>query len=69
MTRDDAIKIITSCKKIKPDDDINKFCSFAKISESEFFEIAEKFKNLDIWKKNSEGKWYIPDYLIKNWEW
>jgi hypothetical protein len=32
-------------------------------------EYGEKFRNMNIWKKNSKGNWYIPDFIIPNWSW
>ena len=35
----------------------------------EFFRIAERFRNKDIWYENKNGKWQIHNFLIKNWDW
>ena len=41
--------------------DIKKFCSYCGISTIKFFQIAEKFRNKNIWKKSKKGKFYIKD--------
>ena len=33
-----------------------------------FFDIANSFRNKNIWEIN-KGKWYIKDFLIKDWKW
>ncbi len=69
MTREKAINLIIDSKEMKPDDDIKSFCKFAGISEIYFFKIAERYRNQDIWKKKDDGKWYIPNHLIQDWNW
>jgi len=49
-------------------DDIDKFCAFAGISRERFFEIAERFRNRQVWQQ-SGGAWRIPGFLIPNWNW
>ena len=44
-------------------DYINDICEFLSYEKDEFLNILEKFRNLDIWKKDSNGNWYIPNYL------
>ncbi|MFA6253158.1 MAG: N-acetyl sugar amidotransferase [Patescibacteria group bacterium] len=41
---------------------IKKFCSYIGISEKKFWEIAEKFRNNDIWQ-NIGGEWHIKTVL------
>jgi len=41
-------------------EDISKFLGYTK---SECLNILEKFRNLDIWKKDEDGKWFIKNYL------
>ncbi len=69
MTRENAINLIIDSKEMRPDEDIKSFCKFVGISELYFFKIAEKFRNHDIWKKKENGKWYIPNHLIHDWNW
>ena len=50
---------------------LEKFCEFTKHTKSEFFEIAEKFRNRSIWKKikGRDNKWYIPKFIINKDIW
>jgi N-acetyl sugar amidotransferase len=66
LSRDEAINIISQKGEQIPLDDISKFCNFTNIDLKSFFEICEKFRNLDIWS-HSSGKWKLNNYLIKNW--
>ena len=63
LKRNDAIEIIKKNKNEPPNDDIKKFCKFVNISKKEFFRIAETHRNKKIWKKNSNNKWFIKNFL------
>ena len=52
-----------------PKKDINSFCEFASIDVEEIYQIAEKFRNKNIWEKRSDGFWFIKDFIIKEWDW
>lgn len=69
ILRQDAIDYIQSKGDETPLPDIEKFCDFAGISTRRFFEIAETFRNLEIWKINKQGKWNIENFLVPDWEW
>ena len=58
IKREDAIKVIKKKAFKVPLSDINKFCKFINISKNQFFQICEKFRNKNIWKKES-GKWKL----------
>ena len=68
MTRDQAIDVVRDTGDQTPYADIRKFCEFANIAESHFFELIEKFRNSDIWT-NDHGVWCINDFLINDWNW
>ena len=69
ISRQEAIDIISKNGDETPHEDIGKFCEYVGIKKKEFFQIAEKFRNINIWKKNSDGVWYLPNFLISNWDW
>ena len=68
ITKKQAIKIIKSDGLKPPFKDIRKFCKYCNISYETFFDIAEKFRNKKIWKKNKD-KFYIKNFLIDDWKW
>jgi N-acetyl sugar amidotransferase len=68
MTREQAIDVIRRGGDQTPLKDIKKFCAFAGIPPSRFFDIAERFRNHDIWLQK-DGNWTIPGFLIPDWDW
>ncbi len=68
LDRDEAIKIITRIGNQTPKDDILKFCDFVKIDIKKFYEICDKFRNIEIWNYK-KGRWKINNFLIKDWNW
>ncbi len=69
IVREEALEILRRAGDQTPHADIEKFCAFAEISKDRFFSIAEKFRNLDIWKKTSDGCWFLPDFIFSDWVW
>jgi len=68
MTREQAVDFIRKTGLQIPRSDISKICQFMKISEDRFYEIAETFRNKEIWTK-VDNVWKIPDFLIPDWDW
>ena len=69
LSREQALKIVKKIGTKKPISEINKFCSYTKISKIEFYRICEKFRNKKIWVKDQNKNWKIKNFLIKNWNW
>ena len=68
MSREEAVNIIREWGDQTPYDDIKKLCEFLQILEKHFWEIAETFRNMDIWSLEN-GKWVLKDFIIDDWEW
>jgi len=68
MTRAEAIRIIRERGDQTPHEDIQKFCDFIGITKEHFFDVIEKFRNLDIWTKKDDH-WMIEEFLIPDWNW
>lgn len=62
MTRADAVRVIYEQGDQRPEEDIDNLCRFIDISSDHFGEIEEKFRNQDIWKKDKNGEWRLPDF-------
>jgi|SaaInl4_135m_RNA_FD_contig_31_2316652_length_1687_multi_4_in_0_out_0_1 N-acetyl sugar amidotransferase len=60
LTRDDAIGFILENPEPIPITQIHQLCQYLRISETRFWEIVEKHRNLEVWKKDSRGSWTIP---------
>lgn len=69
ISRERAIEIVRKAGDQTPTQDIAKFCRFSNISEKEFAATAERFRNMDIWRKRADGRWHIPTFLIEDWSW
>ena len=63
MSRKKGIEILKSRRDRVPREEIQQLCRQLNIEESEFRNILEKFRNRDIWKKDENDKWHIPNYL------
>jgi N-acetyl sugar amidotransferase len=64
MTREEGIALARKGDGIKPPIEfIRSFCKQINITEEKFWEVAESFRNTDIWKKNTEGKWNIESWI------
>jgi hypothetical protein len=68
MTREEAIDAIRTRGDETPREDIAEFCRFIGITDEHFFEIAERFRNPDIWTRR-DGKWTIDGFLVPDWNW
>jgi hypothetical protein len=68
LSRTDAVDIIRETGVQVPHDDIKAFCIFQGQPVQWFHDTADSFRNRDIWKHDGD-KWYIPDFLIEEWNW
>jgi len=68
MTREEAIQHLRERGDETPHEDIDKLCAWLGIGVAHFYQVIEKFRNQDIWKKR-DGRWVIEDFLIPDWKW
>lgn len=68
LTRSAAVDLIRRRGDETPLGDIEKLCAFLQMSRERFFEIAERFRNLDIWYRDGDT-WKLRDFLIADWDW
>jgi N-acetyl sugar amidotransferase len=69
MSRKEAIEIVRNTGEEIPREEILKFSEYVKIPEKRCIEIAESFRNHDIWKRNKNDNWSIEGFLIDEWSW
>jgi N-acetyl sugar amidotransferase len=69
LQREEAIEFIRKEGASIPEEDIAQFCHLVHISKDDFFAIAEKFRNTEIWQQDSSDRWSIPNFLIPGWSW
>lgn len=63
LTRKEAVEIINRIQDEFPKEYFHDFLRFHELSEDEFWNTVEKFRNHKIWK-NSNGKWELKTPLI-----
>jgi N-acetyl sugar amidotransferase len=68
MTREAAIEALRLRGDETPREDIARFCAFVGITEAHFFEVAERFRNPEVWRRRG-GKWTIEGFLVPDWKW
>jgi len=68
ISRDDALQILRNKGNQQPLNDIKALCKFLNMSLDEFFNIAETFRNHDIWYKDG-NTWKIKNFILPDWNW
>lgn len=68
ITRDQAIATLKELGDQTPHADIQAFCRFVKRDVDWFWDVAECFRNLDIWHQEA-GVWKIRNFLVPDWRW
>lgn len=68
MSRHEATQWLRRRGDEMPREDIARFCQFVRITEKQFFEICEKWRNRDIWHREN-GAWRIQGFLLPDWHW
>lgn len=68
ITREQAVAAIRASGDQTPHEDIERWCAFVGITRDRFEEIAERFRNREIWRR-SGGLWRMDDFLIPDWTW
>ncbi|MEX2525581.1 MAG: N-acetyl sugar amidotransferase [Gammaproteobacteria bacterium] len=67
ISREAAVEIIRERAPEIPHEDIRHFCEYLGITIERFYEVAESFRNHDIWTLRN-GRWVIEDFIVPNWE-
>ena len=68
MSRADTVATIRKSGDQTPLADIRLFCRFAGVTVDQFFQMAGKFRNPDIWFRDGDA-WKINNFLIPDWDW
>lgn len=61
MSREEAIDLVKAYDGKCAQRFIDRFCDYIGITQQQFVETMERFRNKDIWQKNSFGKWELKD--------
>jgi N-acetyl sugar amidotransferase len=68
ITREQAIEMVRVRGDQTPHDDIRRFCEHVGITEEHFFEVAERFRNPEVWERRDD-RWAVRDFLVPDWSW
>lgn len=68
ITREQAIATLRELGDETPWEDIDAFCGYVGIDRARFFEIAESFRNPDVWTRR-DGVWQIEGFLVEDRDW
>lgn len=68
ISRERAIASLKELGEQTPHRDIQMFCDFVDRDEAWFWDVAERYRNLDIWHQE-DGVWRIRNFLVPDWSW
>ena len=63
LSREDAVEIVNSLQNEFPEEYFTDFLRFHNLSEDEFWETVERFRNKSIWEKKN-GDWILKNKLV-----
>lgn len=63
MTRAEAVKVVNELQYQIPSEYIGEFCEFHKVTEKEFWENVDKYRNKDIFHQ-VKGEWRLKTPLV-----
>lgn len=64
LSRDEAKKLVRRHDLIEPSPYfVDDFVKFIGISRERYESIMERYRNIDIWNKDENGRWIIPGHL------
>ena len=62
MSREDAVSIVREKQYEFPAEFLPEFLEYHEITENEFYELEDKFRNYDIWHKKN-GVWRLKNEI------
>ena len=63
MTREEAVKLVNEKQYEFPKEYFKEFLEFGQITEAKFWQVAERWRNLDIWHQ-VDGNWRLKVPLV-----
>ena len=61
LTRDEGIRMVEKYDPVKPRRDLERWLDYVGMTEEEFDEIADSFRDPRVWAKDAEGNWVKDD--------
>lgn len=68
MSREEAMTILRRTGDETPTREIALFAKFVGVPVSYIYEVAETFRNHDIWTQK-DGRWVLDGFLFDDWSW
>ena len=68
MTREEGIRLVNLYDGSYSQAIVEEFCRYIDISESQFWDIIDKFYNKELFDKKSNGN-YVPKFVVGGWIW
>ena len=68
MDRTSALEILRGIGADKPEADIDEFCNYTGLSSAAFDAVCERFRNRNIWQRDSDI-WKISNFILCDWDW
>jgi N-acetyl sugar amidotransferase len=68
MTRDQAIAILRARGDETPWADIERYCSYLGITETDYFATLDGFRNRELWTRRG-SRWVIDGFLVPDFPW
>ena len=59
ISREEAVDLVRKFDGRCSQKIIRSFCDYLEISEHQFWEVVESFRNPDLWQKSEEGEWEL----------
>jgi hypothetical protein len=59
MTREEGLELVGRYDGQCDPSFVRRFCDYLEISEEEFWRVAESFRNLEIWQRDSQRGWRL----------
>jgi hypothetical protein len=59
FSREEAIEMVRRYDGKCSDRYVEKLCRYLKITEDEFWDLAEAYRNRDLWQLNNHGEWEL----------
>lgn len=59
MSRDEGLELVRKYDGKCDISFIRRFCNYLEITEEEFWQVVEKYRNQDIWQKDESGNWRL----------
>lgn len=63
ISREDGLALIKKYLTIKPKA-LDQFLSWIGLTEEEFYQYIDPFRDLNVWHKSSEGEWILKDSVL-----